>query len=132
MPDLVTRISRFATVGVAATLVHILVALMLHAGAGMDALEANLAAFVVAWSVSYLGNYVYTFQAVSRHRQSVPRFVAVSLAGFTLNQSIVFFCISHLGLAYWQALIPVAVLVPLFSFVLSLNWAFKPAGATRT
>jgi hypothetical protein len=78
----------YAAVGLAATAVHLLAALLLHSLAGFGPLSANAAAFALAWSVSYAGNHLLTFEAGARHRQAMPRFIVVSGIGFALNQSI--------------------------------------------
>jgi putative flippase GtrA len=90
-------------------------------------LSANAAAFALAWSVSYAGNYLLTFEAAARHRQALPRFMVVSALGFALNQSLVWLLVQVMNWAFWQALVPVVVIVPLTGFILSRWWAFKPA-----
>lgn len=118
------KIFRFALVGGAATVVHAAVALLLHYQAGIEALAANVVAFFMAWGVSYLANWAWTFEAASEHRQSIPRFLTVSLSGFGLNQTLLWLTYSVLGWPMWLALAPSLVAIPAASFVASYLWAF--------
>jgi putative flippase GtrA len=117
----------YAAVGLAATAVHLLAALLLHSLAGFGPLSANAAAFALAWSVSYAGNHLLTFEAGAKHRQAMPRFIVVSGIGFALNQSLVWLLVEVMSWPFWLALVPVVIIVPLTGFVLSRRWAFKPA-----
>jgi putative flippase GtrA len=117
----------YAAIGLAATAVHLLAALLLHSVAGFGPLSANAAAFALAWSVSYVGNHLLTFEAAARHRQALPRFMVVSGLGFALNQSLVWLLVQVMNWAFWQALVPVVIIVPLTGFILSRWWAFRPA-----
>ena len=97
------RVIRFATVGGAATAIHATVALLLHYQAGLAALTANTVAFISAWGVSYLANWAWTFEGASAHRSAAPRFLAISLSGFVLNQSLLGLTYSVLGWPMWLA-----------------------------
>lgn len=124
MTELHRQISRFAIVGMAATAVHIAMALCLNGLAAIPPLRANVLAFLMAWVISYLGNRGWTFAATTRHGVAMPRFLAVSLAGFAVNQALVFIITDLAGQPLWMAMIPVAVIVPAVSFLLSRLWVF--------
>ena len=124
MHSLVRQASKFAAVGGGATLVHVLAALALNGLAGMPPLHANFWAFVIASFVSYGGNWLWTFKGVSRHAFSIPRFAALSLSCFALNQSIVYAVVEWLGQPLWLAMVPVVALVPAFGFWLSKSRVF--------
>ena len=76
------RIIRFGMVGVAATLTHIAVANAVLALLIGSAYVASAVGFAVAFVVSYLGHYHFTFAKNGRHGQSLPRFFLVALTGF--------------------------------------------------
>ena len=117
----------YFTVGGIATLLHVAIALTLNSVIGMTPLWSNSIAVFCAWVVSYSLNWQWTFAAVSPHRTSMPRFLAISVAGFGLNQALVYAFAVKLGWPFWIALVPVVLIVPLASYVASKVWAFVPA-----
>jgi putative flippase GtrA len=54
--------SRFGLVGITATAVHMLAVSVLLSETQLPTLLANACAFLVAFCVSFAGNYVWTFQ----------------------------------------------------------------------
>lgn len=115
---------RFTVVGVLATAVNIAVALLVHRAWELSPLWSNFAGFLAAVALSYGGNWFWTFDAGSRHRFAVPRFAAVALLGFAINQAIVFCICTLAGLALWVAMVPVAIVVPAVSFWLNKTRVF--------
>lgn len=126
---LVRQLSRFSVVGIGATLVHMAVFVVTIELLDLSAMNANLAAFLVAFVVSFVGHWNWTFwHGVQRQSVIVPmlRFAGVALVGFGLNAAIVFSVTRTFALPYFWALIPMATLVPLCTFLLSRRWAFRP------
>ena len=119
------QVFRFAMVGAAATLAHIVTALALHGGMGLSALWANFVAFCSAVLVSYFGHHGWTFAAKGHHGVSFPRFLSVALAGLALNQAIVYLMVELAGWPYGLALAVVVLVVPSLGFLLIRNWAFS-------
>jgi putative flippase GtrA len=130
MNGLLRQVAKFATVGGGATGVHVLTALALNSLLQAAPLRANFVAFLVASFVSYMGNWFWTFDGSSRHVFSLPRFAALSLSCFALNQAIVYGVVERLGQPLWLALVPVVAIVPAFGFWLSKTQVFlpKPSG----
>lgn len=130
MNGILRQAVKFAAVGGGATLVHVLAALTLNGLAHVAPLRANFLAFLVASCVSYFGNWFWTFDAASHHAFSLPRFAALSLSCFALNQAIVYGVVVQLGQPLWLAMLPVAAIVPAFGFWLSKTQIFlpKPSG----
>ena len=121
---------KFTAVGGGATFVHVLAALAFNSLAHIAPMRANFLAFLVASTVSYLGNWFWTFDALSRHAFSLPRFAALSLSCFAVNQAIVYGVVERLGQPLWLAMVPVVAIVPAFGFWLSKTQVFlpKPSG----
>ena len=92
----------------------------------MAPLRANFLAFLVASCVSYVGNWFWTFEGTSRHAVSLPRFAALSLSCFALNQAIVYGVVGASRSTLWLAMVPVVVIVPVFGFWLSKTQVFLP------
>lgn len=119
------QVPLFAVVGVAATLTHVATALAARELAGFTPLEANLAGYLLAVGVSYLGNARLTFRRRALHGAQFARFMAVSLAGLALTQGLTWLLVERLGWPFWAGLCAVALAVPALSFVLARAWAFR-------
>lgn len=126
MNGLFRQAVKFAAIGGGATFVHVLAALALNSLVHVAPLRANFLAFLVASCVSYLGNWFWTFDAASHHAFSLPRFAALSLSCFALNQAIVYGVVERLGQPLWLAMVPVVAVVPAFGFWLSKTQVFLP------
>jgi putative flippase GtrA len=123
----VRQAATFGAVGAAATATHVVVALALHQYGGMSPLSANVGGYTAAVLISYFGNSVLTFRKPAANGRQFGRFVVVSLAALALNQLLVFLLTETLRLPFAIALVPVVVIVPIFTFVLSKLWAFVHA-----
>jgi putative flippase GtrA len=126
MTPLALQFARFAIVGGGATLIHLGTALTLNAVLGLSPLRANFCAFLAAVAFSYWGNFVWTFDAASAHRAALPRFLALSLALFAVNQAIVYVATELWGWPFFAALVPVVMIVPVGGFLAGRFWAFLP------
>ena len=129
MRQVLRQMPKFFAVGGGATAVHVAAALSFNGLAGIAPLWANVMAFFVASAVSYFGNWFWTFDAASRHGLAAPRFLALSLSCFAVNQAIVYAVVEWLGRPLWLAMIPVVIVVPAFGFWLSRSWVFLPVRA---
>jgi putative flippase GtrA len=126
MRRLGTQFVRFAIVGGAATLVHLGTALTLNAALGLSPLRANFCGFLAAVAFSYWGNFVWTFDAAGAHKAALPKFLALSVALFAINQAIVHVATELWGWPFFAALLPVVMIVPIGGFLASRFWAFLP------
>ena len=116
----------FGIVGVSALIVHFVVVSCLLTPLGVPPLWANVAAFLIAFQVSYHGHRRLTFGAtVVPHRQSLPRFFGVACLSFAVNESLYGVLLHHTGLDYRIALLIVLFTVAALTFVLSKLWAFR-------
>ncbi len=126
MSNALIQAVKFAAVGASATLVHVSTAIVLNNLLDVPPLRANIGAFIVAFAVSYSGNWIWTFAAASLHRLAFPRFLALALTGFALNQAIVFIVVEVFKEPLWLAMVPVTLIIPPFSFWLSRTKVFIP------
>ncbi len=131
MRRLLTDFLRFGLVGVAATAVHAVVyAAIAHWGLTSPA-RANLAAFAVAFLVSFRGHLVWTFSERMRgadRRRKIRAFVAflgVALVGLGCNALAVHICVDRLGLDPLWAVAPMVLVTPLVTFGLARGLAFR-------
>jgi putative flippase GtrA len=81
--------------------------------------------FIVGAGINYAFNYRFTFRSDRRHREAMPRFLALALLGFCLNVGIVSV---GTGLFHFHYLIPqvaATALVLVTTFVGNRIWTFK-------
>ncbi len=130
----VVQILRFGMIGVAATLTHLVSALVLNEVLGVSVIWSNFTAFLIAWPISYMGNFFWTFETSATHLKSMPRFVITSLTGLSVSQLIVWFVAGVMGQGLRIALVPALIIVPALSFLMSRYWVFlddNPAPSAR-
>lgn len=112
---------RFLIVGGAATATHILVASLAFAAApGLSPYAVNIAAFMVAFLVSFYGHRHITF----RTRGSMRRFLLVAAGGFMANNAILTGCLA-VGISDLPAVIIATACVPVLTYIASSLWAFN-------
>ena len=115
----------FAAVGGIATITHAATAFAAHQYLDHPPLLANLLGYAFAFLVSYYGNSKMTFKTRIMNGGQFSRFMAASLVVLALNQATVFLFVTILKAPFTLALIPVVILVPIFSFAASKFWAFS-------
>ena len=120
------QIARFVGVGLLATLCHVCVASLLAGIWAVPPQIANLAGFLTAFGLSYLGHTRVTFQVHGGHGTHLPRFLAVAAFGLTLSSGITWLISDLAGHPVWMAMIAVGLAVPPVTFALSRLWAFAP------
>mgnify|MGYP000951591192 CR=1 FL=1 len=116
----------FVLVGCLAAAVHWAVVVGLVEGQAWPALLANVAGWLVALSVSFAGHHSLSFRGhgVPAHRSAV-RFVAVSAAGFSINETAYALLLRWSGRRYDLLLALVLVCVALLTWWLSRHWVFR-------
>jgi putative flippase GtrA len=124
-PEIGVQGSRFIVVGVTATLTHMLVAIGLIDGLGMQtAAIANAIAVVAGSAVSYAGHYFWTFRRGGRHMVRLPRFIAAYMTVFVLNGLVMLLVADLGGVAYLIPLAAVITVTPVVTFLLNRYWVF--------
>lgn len=109
-----------------AAIVHYVCAVGLEVGTAMPPAYANIAGFLMAFPVSYLGHRKLSFgHQHSAHHQAFPRFFAVAGSGFIANQLLVIGALKFTRMPFWLVLAIVMVIIALCTFILSRYWAFK-------
>ncbi len=88
----------------------------------------SLAIVFVGFSVvSYVVHGIFTFKnhgERDRHRVRGPRFVAISILGFVVNQAFVWYLVKYLGGPTWWPTIPMVVFTPLLTFALHRRFVY--------
>ncbi len=125
MKALHRQLATFATVGVVATIVHVIVGVSLNRLAGMSPLMANLIAFAAATCVTLFSNSRFTFKGHHKGASDLAKGLITVLIGLALNQVIVLIITRYIGLPYEAALFAVIIIVPIATFLLFKFWAFR-------
>ena len=141
-PRALAQAARFGAVGLAATAVHYAVLVGCVDGAGLAAAPSNGLAFLVALSVTFLGQSVWVFPGApsaaardagglaARLAQAdalrLARFAAAAVAGFAANAAVMALAVDAAGLPYRAGFAIGLAVVPPLSFVLARSWVFVP------
>lgn len=118
---------RFGIVGVASTFIHVAVFSLLVELFSVAPVAASVPAFFTAMLASYGVNHRWTFGVKGSHRVHLPRYAVVALTGLGLNVLTTYVVVNLLGYWYGLALAFVVTVVPVATFLLNRNWAFKIA-----
>lgn len=120
--------STFAIVGLVATAVHYVVALVLSTM--MPVVWANPFGFMLAFGVSYFGHGRLTFRLAAAdrdHKRQLPKFALTAATGFLIGQAILATLRHFTPWPDWQILGLALGVVPAFTFAISRIWVFTVA-----
>jgi putative flippase GtrA len=119
-------ISWFAIIGLLASCVHYVVAVVFELMHFTSPAMANVTGFLLAFPVSYLGHTKFSFAGhTATHQQALPKFFGVALTGFLINQAMLLNTLHFTSLPFWFVLGVVMVVVAISTYLLSRFWAFK-------
>ena len=127
----VSELFRFGVVGIFATIVHYIVAILSVEAMGFVPLIANVIAFGCAFPVSFIGHLYWTFReqtdghSADDRRQYWIKFFATALTGLAVSQIVVFMLADLLEVYHRIAFAAALVLAPATVFLLSKFWAFR-------
>ncbi|NOS96611.1 MAG: GtrA family protein [Methylotenera sp.] len=121
-------LSWFTIIGIIAAAVHYVIAVGLEWSHLLPPTQANIIGFLSAFPVSYFGHSKLSFSNQNAtHKQAFPRFLAVAVAGFVANQSLVIVALRFTQLPFWLVLGFIMVVIAASTYLLSRYWAFKGA-----
>ena len=119
------QLLRFGLVGALATLVHMLIGVtLIHSG--WPALAANPVSFVIAFVVSFMGHYGFSFSDQEADIvTSLKRFSIVACGGFIANEALLAVLVWSGGVPQILALVFSTGTAAVGTFFASRNWAFQ-------
>lgn len=119
------RIGFFIAVGCAAAAVHWGVVVALVSRWGWQPLVANVLGWLLAFTVSFAGHHLLTFQGHGAAlRRAAARFFIVSAGGFAVNEAVYAMLLAWTGQRYDLVLAVVLIAVAVFTYLLGRHWAF--------
>lgn len=117
------QILRFGMVGAAASLTYLISSIGLL-GLGFAPIAVNLAAFAISLTLSYLGQYYFTYRAAGAHRMLSARY-GVSTAMLIAVCTALHWGLLRLSLDPRLASLAVTVTYPVLSFLLNHGWVYS-------
>jgi putative flippase GtrA len=129
LPPVLRQIQSFVLVGISATACSVAVALAANRLLGLGPQIANLVGYAASVGISYFGNSRFTFRSPALHGGQFARFATISLAGLLVSQGTVYLFTRCLGWSFTLAQIPVVLIVPASTFLMSKFWAFRTRAA---
>lgn len=133
MTGALPQFGRFLLVGALSTGLQYLVLAGGVELAGVDAVPASVAGYVLSAVVSYLLSHRFAFASRSPHRLAVPRFLVVMAVGLALNALFMQWLHGYLGWHYLPAQVLTTVVTMLWNFWGHRRWSFAatPSGPER-
>ena len=124
------QVLRFGLVGAAASLTYLLSSIALL-GLGFAPFAVNLAAFAFSLTLSYLGQYYFTYRAAGAHRMLSVRYAGSTAVLIAVCTAL------HWGLLQLLfdprlASLAVTLTYPVLSFLLNHGWVYRRGAAGRT
>lgn len=119
------QLTRFASVGMVATAVHVGVAVACAQALGLAPHIANTTGFCAAVLLSYFGHGRLVFDADLRHTFHGPRFLATALLGLGVSSTITHGMTVWLGAPFVAAMVFVALAVPASTYLMCKLWVFR-------
>lgn len=117
--------ARFGLVGIAATAFHLAVAWILLKSTEVAPILVNTTAFLLAFGVSFVGNYVWTFRSPGNAGRAISRFFAIAVCAFAANTVILAFLLQKGWLSPVASVLVSAAVVPIMSYTASRRWGFR-------
>lgn len=120
------RLVYFVSIGGSAALIHLFTVFNLVKFMHVQALIANVFAFLVAFNVSFLGHKYLTFSRLHNEKiLSLPHFFLVAASAGIINEIFYFLLLHYTTLNYLFALFLVLGFVSIYSFFISRFWACR-------
>ena len=120
---------RFLGVGGLATVTHYLVAVSIVYLMVLNPEVANIIGFLVAFSVSFFGHWLWTFrEQQARFNRALPAFAVVAVSMFLLNAMFFHLLLRFTAIRFELCLLFAQSIVLVLTFLVSKYWAFSISG----
>ncbi len=118
------KISKFTLVGLAAGTIHISIVWVLIRYFSSPPFVGNLTAFVCAFSVSFVGQYHWTFKSRRHYVSALWRFFLIAVAAFLVNNAVLLGFLTSTALPDEMAAAMSALAIPVFTYFAARLWVF--------
>jgi putative flippase GtrA len=122
------RLSRFALIGIASTLIYAVCAFLLSAlpRPVLPAALASVAAYAIAAIFSYVGHKYVTFMSSGMHAFELPRFFLLTALGIGFSLLLPLILVDGFGARPVLPILITCVIVPAFNYFVLDRWVFAP------
>jgi putative flippase GtrA len=121
----VLMLLRFSIVGLIATSVHVGLVWVLITRLSIGPFMANSISFLIAFGVSFTGQYIWTFRSARVLSDAIKRFFLVSFSAFGLNNIILALLLTIGFFPDYIAAILAVFIIPIYTYLLGRFWAFR-------
>jgi putative flippase GtrA len=121
------RLSRFAAVGLASTVLYAVITWTVTTELGVPAAAASLFAYAVSAMFSYTAHRSFTFRATGPHVESAPVFAGISIVGYLVSTAVPFIMTDMLGAPLSLTILITCLPVPILSYFAMGRFAFRTA-----
>lgn len=115
---------RFAAMGVLGTAVHYAILIFLVSGFNQSAGISAMIGATAGALTNYFLNYHFTFASDRRHREALPRFMAMAAVGVGMNGLIVE-ALTRYEVNYLVAQVVATLVILGINFTVSRLWIFR-------
>lgn len=117
------QVIRYALIGVGNTAVHLFIVGLLYWYVGLNQMYANVIAYIIASSLSFVMNAKWSFKRKPEARNYV-RFQLVSVLGLIVSTTFGYLG-DHFGWHFAVTVFLIALTVPVVSFLLHRSYTFS-------
>ncbi len=118
MKKLLSQIIKFGLVGFLCFFIDYGIMVFLTEVAGVHYLLSSGISFTVSVIANYVLSLTYVFETEKRNRvKEFLIFVVLSVIGLGINQALMWFCVSFLGIFYMISKIGVTAIVMVYNFI---------------
>ncbi len=121
----------FSTIGAVGTGGHFLTLILLVEAAGVSAVWATMAGFMVGALINYFLNYHLTFKSDKVHHEAMLKFFTVALVGAGMNMLIMYIGVDILVQFYLLVQVVASSVVLLWTFSANKLWTFAEKDRIR-
>jgi putative flippase GtrA len=124
------RLSRFALIGIASTLIYAVCAFLLSVlpAPALTAALASVAAYIIAAIFSYVGHKYVTFVSPGAHAFEVPRFFLLTALGLCFSWLLPLVLVDGLGMRPVFSIAIICVVVPATNYFVLDRLVFASRG----
>ena len=125
MLDLVSVPIRYAIVGVFNTLLYAFLLYFFMRYINLARPMAVAISFILAMTVQYFANRIFTFGSSRRISSEIPRYLIVALINYFLTLLVLAFAMDYFELSAAWASIFASSITAFSGYILSVFWVFK-------
>ena len=118
----------FSLVGGLITALSALGYLILVGPLSLDPYLSLTLVFIIFSFVGYVLHSQISFREITggrMERRGLSRYFVTNLAGFFLNQTLIFFLVTVYRLPQWSPVVPMILVTPMFIFIINRYWVFR-------